>query len=142
MRIASHMSWISQYIAALVVFVVLDVLWLGTVAADLYDRILGDLLAPSPRVGVAVVFYAIFLAGLVWFVIHPAVEARSWRRALFVGAFFGFITYATWDLTNLSVLRDFPVAIVPIDMAWGTLLSAAVSVSAYGIVQALPDWAR
>lgn len=136
------MSWVAQYVVAAVVFCVLDLLWLGTVAEDTYARHLGDVLAPSPNVGAAFVFYAIFVAGLLYFVIHPAVAAGSWRRAAGAGAFFGFVTYATWDLTNLAVLRDFPAALVPIDLAWGTSLAAAVSLTTYAVAHRLPGWAR
>lgn len=139
---SSVTSWVTQYAVAAAVFCLLDLIWLGTIADDLYARLLGDLLAPSPDVGAAVVFYAIFVAGLLYFVIRPAVVASSWRRALGAGAFFGFVTYATWDLTNLAVLRDFPTALVPIDLAWGTFLAAAVSVTTYAVVQRLPAWAR
>lgn len=134
--------WLAQYAVAAVAFCLIDLVWLGTVATRLYDDRLGDLLAPSPRVGAAVAFYSIFVAGLVYFVIHPAVEAGSWRRALFAGAFFGFVTYATWDLTNLAVLRDFPAGIVPIDLAWGTFLAASVCSATYAVARAMPDWAR
>lgn len=136
------MSWVTQYVVAAAVFCLLDLIWLGTVAEDTYARHLGDLLAPSPNVGAAFVFYAIFVAGLLYFVIHPAVVAESWRRAFGAGAFFGFVTYATWDLTNLAVLRDFPAALVPIDLAWGTFLAATVSVTTYAVAQRLPAWAR
>ena len=136
------MSWLTQYVLAAAVFSLLDFIWLGTVAQGLYERHLGDLLAPSPNIAAAVVFYAIFVAGLVFFVIQPAVEAESWQRALGAGAFFGLVTYATWDLTNLAVLRGFPASVVPIDLAWGTFLAAGVSVSTYALVQVLPDWAR
>lgn len=135
-------SWLTQYAVAAVVFVIVDFVWLTTVAQKLYDKRLGHLLADSPNVGAAVLFYAIFLAGLVFFVVHPAVDAGSWQRALLVGAFFGLVTYATWDLTNLAVLKDFPASIVPIDMAWGTFLAASVSISTYAVVQVLPAWAR
>jgi uncharacterized membrane protein len=135
-------SWISQYVVAAAVFCVLDLLWLGTIAEDLYARHLGDLLAPSPDVGAAIAFYALFIAGLCYFVIHPAVSAGSWRRAAGAGAFFGLVTYATWDLTNLAVIRDFPAALVPVDLAWGTFLAAAVSTTTYAVVRRLPDWAH
>lgn len=118
---------VGQYLVAAVVFLVLDLAWLGLVAQGLYERLLGDLLAEQPNVAAAVAFYAIFLAGLVYFVIAPAVEERSLRSALFRGAAFGLVTYATWDLTSLAVIEGFPVAIVPIDMAWGAVLAAAVS---------------
>lgn len=134
--------WITQFVLAAVAFCLLDFLWLGTVAKSTYARHLGDLMAPEPNKAAAVVFYAIFLAGLVFFVIHPAVDDGSWARALATGAFFGFVTYATWDLTNLAVLRDFPASLVPIDLAWGTVLAGSVSVATYAVCQVLPDWAR
>ena len=120
-----------QYAVAAVVFLALDLVWLSLVADRLYDHFLGDLLADSPNVAAAVVFYAIFVAGLVYFVIAPAVLEGSVRAALVRGAAFGFVTYATWDLTSLAVLEGFPVGIVPIDLAWGTFLAAAVSATTY-----------
>lgn len=120
-----------QYLVAAAVFTVVDLLWLGLVAKDLYARILGDLLADEPNKAAAVLFYAIFIAGLVYFAIGPAVEEGSWSKALVAGAVYGFVTYATWDLTSLAVLKDFPVGIVPIDMAWGTVLAATVSTATY-----------
>jgi uncharacterized membrane protein len=119
------------YLVAAAVFLVIDLLWLGFVAPALYEHFLGDLLADSPNVAAAAVFYAIFVAGLVYFVIAPAVDEQSVRTALVRGAAFGFVTYATWDLTSLAVIEGFPVGIVPIDMAWGTFLAAAVSVTTY-----------
>lgn len=129
---------LTQYLVAVAVFCVLDYVWLKFVAASLYRDLLGDLLADKPRVGAAVVFYAIFLLGLVVFVIHPAVQADSMVKALVLGAFFGFVTYATWDLTNLATIRDFPARLVPIDMAWGTALSAAVSGATLAVWRVLP----
>ena len=126
-----------QYAVAAVAFCLVDAIWLGTLAQPTYDHFLGDLLADSPNLGAAVAFYAIFVAGLVWFVIAPALAAGSWRLAAGSGAFFGLVTYATWDLTNLAVLRDFPPALVPIDLAWGTFLSASVSVMTYAVVRRL-----
>lgn len=135
-------SWLTQYAVAVVVFCLLDFTWIVVVADGLYEDLLGSLLAESPRIGAAVVFYALFVAGLVYFVIHPAVDVGSWRRAVFAGAFFGLVTYATWDLTNLAVLAGFPFSIVPIDLAWGTFLAAGVSGATYAVCRALPEWAR
>lgn len=120
-------SALGLYLVAAAVFLALDLVWLTLVAPGLYDHFLGDLLADSPNVAAAVVFYAIFVAGLVYFVIAPAVEQQSVRTALVRGAAFGLVTYATWDLTSLAVIEGFPVGIVPIDMAWGTFLAASVS---------------
>jgi uncharacterized membrane protein len=124
-------SAVGQYLVAAVVFLALDLVWLSLVAQDLYEHFLGDLLADSPNAAAAFVFYAIFVAGLVYFVIAPAVEEQSARTALVRGAAFGLVTYATWDLTSLAVIEGFPVGIVPIDMAWGTFLAAAVSTATY-----------
>jgi uncharacterized membrane protein len=124
-------SAVSQYFIAAVVFLALDLVWLGVVAQGLYEHFLGDLLADSPNAAAAFVFYAIFVAGLVYFVIAPAIEEQSARTAVVRGAAFGFVTYATWDLTSLAVIEGFPVGIVPIDLAWGTFLAAAVSLATY-----------
>ena len=135
-------SWATQYVVAAAAFCLVDFVWLAFVGKQLYDDRLGSLLADKPNVGAAVIFYTIFVAGLLYFVIHPAVSDASIGKALLAGAFFGFVTYATWDLTNLAVLRDFPASIVPIDMAWGTVLAASVSGITYAVVQVLPSWAR
>ena len=135
-------SWIPQYAVAVLVFCLVDLTWLTLVADDLYDERLGTLLADEPNVAAAVAFYALFVAGLVHFVIHPAVREASWKRALLSGGFFGLVTYAAWDLTNLAVLEGFPASIVAIDLAWGTFLAASVSLATYAIVSLLPARVR
>ena len=135
-------SWVTQYVVAAAVFTLIDFGWLTVVAQDLYAERLGALLADPPNVLAAVAFYVIFIAGLVFFVVHPTVEAGSWPRALLAGAFFGLVTYATWDLTNLAVIRGFPASLVPIDLAWGTTLAALVSLTTYALCRRLPPWAR
>lgn len=117
---------VSSYAVALVVFLVLDLVWLTVVASDLYDDQLGPLLADPVRPVPAVVFYALFVAGLVYFVVMPALERDSVGWSVGSGAFFGLVTYATWDLTSLAVIEDFPAALVPIDLAWGAVLAATV----------------
>ena len=134
-------AWVVQYLIAAVLFLLLDLTWLGSIGRPLYQARIGHLMADPPNAGAAAAFYAIFVAGVVFFVVHPAVADGSWVRALVVGAFFGLVTYATWDLTNLAVLKDFPSSIVPIDLAWGVFLSAMVSVLTTLIVRALPAWA-
>ena len=124
-------SMLGQYLLAMLVFLVLDLVWLGVVAQDLYDRELGGLLAEDPNVAAAGVFYALFVAGLLFFVVRPALEAGSGRDALVRGAAFGLVTYATWDLTGLAVIEGFPVTLALVDMAWGTLLAATVSTATY-----------
>lgn len=123
----STRSWFGRYAVAAATFLLLDLVWLSVVAVGLYERLLGDLLADEPRALAAAAFYAIFLAGLLHFVVDPAVTARSLRQAVVRGAFFGLVTYATWDLTSLAVIAGFPAALVPIDLAWGAFLSASVA---------------
>ena len=127
----------AQYAVAAFFFCALDAVWLVLVAPPLYDSLLGDLLAEEPRLGAAVAFYALFVAGLVHFVVRPALAADSLRQAMLAGGFFGLVTYATWDLTSLAVLADFPALLVPIDLAWGTVLSAGVSAATYVVVERL-----
>ena len=79
----------------------------------------------------AIVFYLIFIAGLVVFVIMPAVQKNSWTNAVLMGALFGFVCYATYDLTNLAVAKDWPVLVTIIDLIWGAVLAASVSVITY-----------
>ena len=128
-------GFLGQYALAVVFFCALDAVWLVLVAPPLYDSLLGDLLADEPRLGAAVAFYALFVAGLVYFVVRPALAAGSLRQAMLAGGFFGLVTYATWDLTSLAVLAGFPALIVPIDLAWGTVLSAGVSVATYAVAE-------
>jgi uncharacterized membrane protein len=131
-------SWPVQYVVAVAAFCLVDLVWLGLVAPALYEHFLGDLLADEANVVAAGLFYALFVAGLVFFVVRPALERGSLRWALGAGAFFGLVTYATWDLTNLAVLRGFPAGLVPIDLAWGAVLSATVSGLTYAVVRRLP----
>jgi uncharacterized membrane protein len=81
----------------------------------------------------AIIFYLLFIIGLVLFVIKPAVEVQSWKNALFMGAFFGFITYATYDLTNLATLKDWPLLVTIVDLVWGAVIASLVSVITYFI---------
>lgn len=132
------MKWISAYVVAGLVFGALDLLWLGKVGRPLYDARLGDLLAPHANVPAALLFYAIYLFGLTWFVLVPALESGSSGKAALGGFLFGLVAYATWNLTNLAVLKGFPASIVPIDMAWGSLATMATSVLTVLLVRALP----
>ena len=124
-----------SYVVALVVFVAVDMVWLTVVAPDLYAAQLGSLLADPVRPVPAVAFYLLFVAGIVHFVVAPALTRDSLRWAAGSGAFFGLVTYATWDLTSLSVLEGFPAALVPIDLAWGAFLATVVSTVTTAVVR-------
>jgi uncharacterized membrane protein len=118
---------IKLYIVVLVSFFAIDLVWLGVVARTLYRKYLGFIMAPSPNWLAAVLFYLLFIAGILVFVLSPGLEANSLRVTLIRAALYGLITYATYDLTNLATLKDWPLTITVIDMTWGTILSVSVS---------------
>ncbi len=119
------------YAIALPVFFAIDMVWLGLVAKDFYRGQIGSLMKSDINWTAAIIFYLLFIVGLVVFVITPAVEKGSWTYALVFGAFFGLITYATYDLTNLATLKDWPILVTLVDLAWGAVLAASVSVVTY-----------
>lgn len=121
------MQNLKVYLITVVVFFLVDIVWLGFISKNLYKKYLGDLMAPNVNWTAAIVFYLLFIAGLVFFVINPAIEKESLRYALLVGGFFGLITYSTYDLTNLSTLKDWPINITIIDIIWGTILNSATA---------------
>lgn len=123
--------FLKLYLIALPVFFSIDMLWLGLIAKNLYAKQIGFLMKSNINWTAAIIFYLLFIVGLVLFVIAPAVEKNSWLHALLFGALFGFITYATYDLTNLATLKDWPLLITIVDLAWGATLGAIVSVATY-----------
>lgn len=127
--------FLKLYAIALPIFFLVDMTWLGLIAKNFYRQQIGTLLKPDVNWVAAFAFYFLFLAGLVFFVIAPAVEKKQWLHALLTGAFFGLVTYATYDLTNLAVAKDWPLLISIVDMAWGTTLGASVATLTYFIAQ-------
>jgi uncharacterized membrane protein len=125
--------FIKLYIVALPVFFAIDMIWLGLVAKNFYRQQIGGLLKPDVNWTAAIIFYLIFIAGLVAFVITPALEKGLWSHALLFGALFGFVCYATYDLTNLAVAKDWPLLVTIVDLIWGAVLAASVSVVTYFI---------
>mgnify|MGYP000919583091 CR=1 FL=1 len=126
-----------SYGIALVTFLIVDMFWLQIAAKDLYRRSLGGLLTDTPNLLAAVIFYALFIAALVYFVLRPAQEDRNFKRALTRAAVLGGICYATYDLTNLAVLRGWPVGITIIDIIWGIVLSMTVTAITLILLQRL-----
>jgi hypothetical protein len=119
--------FLKLFAIALPVFFAIDMVWLGFVAKDFYAKQIGGLMKPDINWTAAIIFYLIFIEGLVVFVITPAVVKSSWTQAVFMGALFGFVCYATYDLTNLAVAKDWPVFVTIIDLIWGAVLAASVS---------------
>jgi len=111
--------------------------WLGLAAKKFYGGQIGFLMKTNINWFAAIIFYLLFIAGLVFFVISPAVEKKSWLNALFVGALFGLLTYSTYDLTNLATLKDWPLLLTVVDIIWGMVLSTSVSLISYFIAMKL-----
>lgn len=124
-------AYLKIYLAALAAFLAIDLLWLGIVAQGLYARYLGYLLSPQTNWTAAALFYLLYLVGVLVFAVLPGLEKGSLRAALKRGAFFGLVCYATYDLTNLATVKDWPLAITVIDMIWGTVLTTLVTLAAY-----------
>jgi len=124
---------IKLYAIALPVFFAIDMIWLGLVAKNFYRNQIGFLMTPNINWLAAIIFYLLFILGLALFVIAPAIEKGSWTYALLFGALFGLITYATYDLTNLATLKDWPLFVTLVDLAWGVVLASSVSVVTYFI---------
>ena len=129
------MIYIKQFFVTALIFFAVDIFWLGIVAKKLYRHYIGHLMADQVFIGPAVIFYCFFIVGLIYFVINPALLKESFKYAIFTGMFFGFITYATYDLTNLATLKNWPIAITIIDIAWGTSLTGVVSGISYLILK-------
>jgi len=123
--------YIKLYFATLIAFFAIDLVWLGLVARTFYRKYLGFLMAPSPNWLAAVIFYLLFVVGLLVFAILPGLEAGSLKTTLRRAALFGLIAYATYDLTNLATVKDWPLIVTVVDLVWGTVLSVAVSVAGY-----------
>ena len=120
-----------MYLIAFVIFLAIDAICLGLVAPKLYKSQIGHLMAEKPNFIAAGVFYLSFIVGLVYFAIMPAVDAGSIGKALLAGALFGFMTYATYDLTNLATLKDWPITVTIVDLIWGTFLSTSITLLTY-----------
>ncbi len=131
------MAHITAYIVSLVVFLGVDFVWLSTMGAALYRSTLGELLAPSVRLGPAAVFYLAYPVGIVVFAVLPALAAESWLRGAALGALFGALAYATYDLTNFATLRTWSLQITVLDIAYGAVASGAAAVAAYIVVKAI-----
>jgi uncharacterized membrane protein len=125
--------FIKLFLIALPVFFVIDMVWLVLVAKKFYQEQIGFLMKPDINWAAAIIFYLLFIGGLVIFVISPAVEKHSWVHALVFGALFGLITYATYDLTNLATLQNWPLLVTVVDLIWGSVLASSISLTTYFI---------
>ncbi len=125
------MSYLAAYLVALVVLVVLDLVWLAVVKKPLLRRHVGNLLRDGTRIGAAIVFYVIYVGGIFYFAILPALQVGSWRVVLLHGALLGLLAYGTYHVTNMATLRGWHFSIVAIGTAWGTALSAVAGLAGW-----------
>jgi uncharacterized membrane protein len=121
------MTYLIAYLACVVVMGGLDFLWLSNTSGSLYHRDLGPLLADNPNMTVAVIFYLIYIAGVLIFAVRPALASADWRTAALYGALFGFFCYATYDLTNFATMKVWTLRVTLLDIAWGTILTGATA---------------
>jgi uncharacterized membrane protein len=120
-------AFFKLYAVAVVTFLVIDLTWLGVVARSFYQAQMGHLMRANVNWAAAIVFYLVFVCGIVVLAVWPAVERESPTYAVVLGALLGLVTYAAYDLTNLATLEGFPVTVALVDLAWGAVLCATVS---------------
>ncbi|MBN1140155.1 MAG: DUF2177 family protein [Anaerolineae bacterium] len=131
------MKIVWHYVITFVVFMIIDLVWLAVIAKNLYQSQIGHLMKSNPNWFAAGLFYLLFIVGVLFFVVEPALAKVSWRDALLVGFVFGFMCYMTYDLTNLATMRDWPVLLTVIDIVWGTALCGVTSLVSYLLIRLL-----
>jgi uncharacterized membrane protein len=131
----SPLKMIGLYVITVVVFLGIDFVWLSTMGDRFYRKQLGDMMRPSPDLGVALLFYLVYVVGALVLVVLPAAEKGSLMQAVLGGALLGLVAYGTYDITNLSTLVGWPTVVAVVDMVWGTTLTAVVSTAGYFVAR-------
>lgn len=124
------MHYVIAYFAAIIVFFIIDFIWIGTITREFYKEQIGHLRGADVNIPAAVIFYLIYIAGIMVFAVKPAIAADSIKPALIYGALFGFFCYATYDFTNYATLKDWPLKMVIVDIIWGVFLTGSVATAA------------
>jgi uncharacterized membrane protein len=127
--------YLKLYALTVPVFFIIDLIWLGVVAKGFYQKNLKYILSPNVNWTAAIIFYLMYIAGILIFAVLPGVAKDSVRHAALWGALFGFFTYATYDLTNLALLKDWPLNIVVVDILWGMVLCTVVATLSFYIAK-------
>lgn len=130
-------QYITAYIATVIVFLGIDFVWLTRIANQFYAAQLGDFLLENPRLGAAAVFYLFYVVGIVYFAVMPALSGGGLSTALVSGALLGAIAYATYDVSNYATLKDWPLTVLFVDIAWGTVLTSVSAALGYLITRAV-----
>ena len=121
------------YISMLVIFLAIDMIWLTLVASAFYKQYLGYLMAASPNLLAAGIFYLIFILAAQVLIVNPGLQDTSWQPTFWKAALFGLVSYSTYDLTNLATVKDWPLIVTLVDLLWGTIVSTVVSVAGHFI---------
>ena len=129
------MKYVVAYLAAGITLFAVDLVWLDIVAKSFYREQIGPLMLHEINILAAILFYALYVVGVVIFAVSPALHTSSWRTAIILGALFGFFAYATYDMTNLATLRGWPIAMVVVDIAWGIFLTAISATAGFLVTQ-------
>ena len=127
--------YVKLYILTIPIFFLIDIIWLGYVAKRFYRNNLDFILSPSINWAAAICFYLIYIVGILFFAVAPALERESLIRALLWGGLYGFFTYATYDLTNMALIKGWPLKIVVVDIAWGVVLCAVVAAASFSVAR-------
>jgi len=122
------------WLICMVIFLIIDLVWLGMISKPFYQRSIGHLMADNFRMGAAFLFYVFYVVGIVYFCVSGAVD---WKAAAVNGALFGFFCYATYDMTNYATLRDWPLKMVVVDIIWGTALTATTAGAGFAVAKKL-----
>lgn len=125
------MKYISLFLITTLVFFAIDMIWLGIIAKNFYREKLGFIFTGEVNWWAAVIFYLIYIAGILYFSIIPGLDAGNWKMVLLNGAILGFLCYATYDLTNMATIKQWPLIVVVVDIIWGTVLTGSVAILSY-----------
>ena len=127
--------YLKLYFLTVPIFFIIDLIWLGVVAKAFYQKNLNHILSPNVHWPAAIIFYLMYIAGILIFAVLPGLAKDSLRHAAMWGALFGFFTYATYDLTNLALLKDWPLKVVIVDILWGVVLCSIVASLSFGVAR-------
>lgn len=129
------MNFIIAYFVTLVIFLLVDAIWLGIVAKNFYASQLGDMMLEKPNLGIALIFYCFYVIGITVFAVLPALSSEQWLHALLYGGLLGFVAYGTYDITNMATLKNWPIVMSLVDIVWGTILTGTSAVMAFFAVR-------
>ena len=125
------MSNVIAYVSGLIAFLVIDYIWLSQIALGFYREKLGPLMLDKPNLGIALLFYLVYVVGVVVLAVNPALEKQQWSIAVIYGGLLGLVAYGTYDITNLATLKNWPPIVTVVDIIWGTVLTASVAAISY-----------